>query len=125
MLVSAFALLGLILATLGIYGVISYSVAGRTREIGVRMALGATRSEVVAMVLRGALLSATTGVLVGIPVALFAGRLMSSQLYGIGSHDPMTLAGATVVLFLCAAAAGLIPARRAASIEPMQALRTE
>jgi predicted permease len=125
MLVSAFALLGLILATLGIYGVISYSVAGRTREIGVRMTLGATRSEVVAMVLRGALLSATAGVLLGIPVALFAGRLMSSQLYGVSSHDPITLAGATVVLLLCAIAAGFIPARRAASIEPMKALRTE
>jgi predicted permease len=125
MLVAAFALLGLILATLGIYGVISYSVTNRTQEIGVRMALGATRSGVVAMVLHGAFWRAIIGVALGIPAELLAGPLMTNQRFGIGSYDPITLAGATVVLLLCATAAGLIPARRAASIEPMKALRTE
>jgi ABC-type antimicrobial peptide transport system permease subunit len=77
------------------------------------------------MVLRGALWQILIGLGLGIPAALFVGHLMASLLYGIGSYDPLALAGATLVLGLCAAAAGFIPARRAASIEPMQALRTE
>jgi ABC-type antimicrobial peptide transport system permease subunit len=89
------------------------------------MALGASRSSVVAMVLRGALWQILFGLALGVPAALFAGHLMASQLYGVGAYDPMSLACATLVLALCAAVAGFLPARRAASIEPMLALRTE
>ena len=122
---SLFGILALILASVGLYGVTSYFVARRTSEIGVRMALGATRSRVVAIVLRGALLQILVGLGIGIPAALLAGHLMASQLWGIGSYDPFALAGATMMLALCATAAGFIPASRAASIEPMRALRTE
>jgi ABC-type antimicrobial peptide transport system permease subunit len=103
----------------------SYFVARRTSEIGIRMALGATRASVVGMVLRGALWQILIGLGLGIPAALIAGHLMASQLYEVSGTDPLALAGATLVLGLCAAVAGFIPARRAASIEPMQALRTE
>ena len=110
---------------MGLYGVMSYFVARRTSEIGVRMALGATRSSVLALVLRGALWQVLIGLGLGIPAALFAGHLMAGLLYGVGGYDPLALAGATLVLGLCAAVAGFIPARRAASVEPMEALRTE
>jgi predicted permease len=122
---SLFGALALILASIGLYGVMSYFVARRTSEIGIRMALGATPQSVVAMVLRGALWQILIGLALGIPAALFAGHLMASQLYGVGSFDPLALVGATAVLGLCAAMAAFIPARRAASIEPMQALRME
>jgi predicted permease len=124
-LTSLFGLLALIIASVGLYGVMSYFVVRRTSEIGVRMALGATRLSVVAMVLRGALLQVVLGLALGIPAALFAGHLMASQLYGVSAYDPLALAGSTLVLALCAAVAVFIPARRAASIEPMQALRSE
>jgi macrolide transport system ATP-binding/permease protein len=122
---SLFGVLALILASVGLYGVMSYFVARRTGEIGIRMALGATRSSVVAMVMRGALWQIAIGLALGVPAALLAGHLMAGLLYGVGAYDPIALVGATLVLALCAAFAGLIPARRAASIEPMQALRTE
>jgi predicted permease len=124
-LTSLFGILALILASVGLYGVMSYFVARRTSEIGIRMALGATRPSVVVMVLRGALWQVLVGLALGIPAALFAGHLMASQLYGVGSYDPVALAGAILVLGLCATLAGFLPARRAASIEPMKALRTE
>ncbi|HUH63214.1 MAG TPA: ABC transporter permease [Terracidiphilus sp.] len=124
-LTSLFGILALILASVGLYGVTAYFAARRTGEIGIRMALGATRSSVVGMVLRTALWQILFGLAIGIPAALFAGHLMASQLYGVGAYDPLALAGATAVLALCAVLAGFIPARRAASIEPMQALRTE
>jgi predicted permease len=124
-LTSLFGLLALILASVGLYGVMSYFVARRTSEIGIRMALGASRSSVISMVLRGAMGQVLMGLGIGIPAALYAGHLMQNQLYGVGSYDPLALAGATVVLGVCATVAGFIPARRAASIEPMQALRTE
>jgi predicted permease len=122
---SLFGVLALILASVGLYGVMSYFVARRTSEIGIRMALGATRPSVVAMVLRGALWQILIGLALGIPAALGAGHLMASMLYGVGGHDPWALAGAILVLGLCATVAGFIPARRAASIEPMKALRAE
>jgi macrolide transport system ATP-binding/permease protein len=122
---SLFGILSLVLASVGLYGVMSYFVARRTSEIGIRMALGATRSSVVTMVMRGVLWQILTGLALGIPAALYAGYLMKSLLYGVGSYDPWALAGAPLMLVLCATAAGFIPARRAASIEPMQALRTE
>jgi len=124
-LTSLFSILALVLASVGLYGVMSYFVARRTSEIGIRMALGATRSSVISMVLRGALWQILIGLAIGIPAALYAGHLMASQLYGVGSYDPLVLASATLVLGLCAAVAGFLPARRAASIDPMQALRTE
>jgi macrolide transport system ATP-binding/permease protein len=124
-LTALFGALALILACVGLYGVTSYFVARRSSEIGIRMALGATRSSVVAMVLRGVLVQIGFGLALGIPAALLAGHLMASQLYQVGGYDPFALAAATVVLALCAIVAGLIPARRAATIEPMQALRTE
>src|SRR5665213_889417 len=124
-LTSLFGILALILASVGLYGVMSYFVARRTSEIGIRMALGAKQSSVVGMVLRDALWQILFGLGLGIPAALVSGHLMASQLYGVAGYDPLALVGATLVLGLCAAAAGFIPARRAASIEPMQALRTE
>jgi macrolide transport system ATP-binding/permease protein len=124
-LTSLFGILALILASVGLYGVMSYFVARRTGEIGVRMALGATRTSVVTMVLRGVLAQIGFGVALGIPCALLAGHLMASELYGVGAFDPLALAAATLVLIACTAFAGFIPSRRAASIEPMQALRTE
>jgi predicted permease len=124
-LTSLFGLLALILASVGLYGVTSYFVARRTSEIGIRMALGATRASVLAMVLRGALGQILIGLALGIPAALLAGHLMASLLYGVSGYDPLALAGAVFVLGLCATLAAFIPARRAASIEPMQALRAE
>jgi macrolide transport system ATP-binding/permease protein len=124
-LTSLFGILALVLASVGLYGVMSYFVARRTSEIGVRMALGASRSGVLGLVLRGALRQILVGLAVGIPASLLAGHLMASQLYGVGSYDPLALIGATVILGLCATTAGFIPASRAASIEPMRALRIE
>jgi len=120
-----FGILALILACVGLYGVMSYFVARRTSEIGIRMALGATRNSVVSLVLRGALGQILIGLLLGIPASLYAGYLMKSLLYGVSSFDPLALTAAPLALALCAAAAAIVPARRAASIEPMQALRTE
>jgi len=124
-LTTLFGILALILASVGLYGVMSYFVARRTGEIGIRMALGATRSIVIRNVMRGALVQIAIGVAIGIPAALFAGHLMASQLYGVGAYDPYAFVGAALILVVCALVAGLIPARRAASIDPMQALRIE
>jgi predicted permease len=124
-LTGLFGLLALVLASVGLYGVMSYFVARRTGEVGVRMALGATRANVVSMVMSSALGQILVGIGLGIPAALIAGYFMSSQLYQVSGYDPLALAGAVAVLCLCAALAGFIPARRAASIEPMKALRIE
>jgi predicted permease len=124
-LTGLFGLLALVLASVGLYGITAYSVARRTSEIGLRMALGANRGNVIALVLSKALLLVAVGLAIGIPVALLGGRLMSSQLYGVRIYDPLTLAGAALVLSAFAALAGFIPAKRASSIEPMQALRIE
>ena len=124
-LAGLFGVLALALACIGLYGVMSYFVARRTAEIGIRMALGASKPGVISMVLRSAITQILLGLALGIPAALFAGHLMKSQLYGVGTYDPLALCAAAVVLALCAAIAGFIPARRAASIDPMKALRTE
>ncbi len=113
------------LASVGLYGITSYAVARRTSEIGLRMALGADRGNVVRMVLRGAFLQVGLGLALGIPIALLGARYMADQLYGVRSYDPLSLSIAVVVLSMAAALAGFIPARRAASIEPMEALRIE
>jgi predicted permease len=124
-LTSLFGVLALVLASIGLYGVMSYFVARRTSEIGIRMALGATRTSVLTMVFRSALFQVVIGLALGIPAALLAGHFMASELYGIGAYDPLSLTGATLVLAACAAIAVFVPARRAASIEPMRALRIE
>ena len=124
-LTQLFGMLALILASIGLYGVTSYTVARRTSEIGVRMALGAGRGSVVRMVMRGAMLQAGLGLALGIPVALLGAHWIKSQLYGMAGADLTVLAGATLILALAAGVAGLIPARKAATIDPMTALRTE
>jgi predicted permease len=120
-----FGVLGLVLAAVGLYGVMAYTVEQRTSEIGVRMALGADRASVVRMVLRGAFFQIGIGLGVGIPLAIVAGRLMTKQLFGVSPWDPRMLTMATVLLCGAALLASWIPAARAASVEPMVALRTE
>jgi ABC-type antimicrobial peptide transport system permease subunit len=120
-----FGILALVLASVGLYGITAYSVARRTSEIGVRMALGANRSDVVGMVMRGAFSQVLLGLAIGIPIALLSARMMATQLYGVHAYDPVSLLIAAVVLSAAAAIAGFVPARRASTIEPMQALRSE
>lgn len=124
-LTTLFGLLGLVLAAVGLYGVLAYSVEQRTNEIGLRMALGADRGHVVRMVLRGAFLQVGIGLGIGIPLAVLAGKLMKDQLFGVRPWDPVMLAAATILLALAALVASLVPARRAAGVEPMIALRIE
>ena len=120
-----FGVLGLVLAAVGLYGVMAYTVEQRTAEIGVRMALGADRASVVRMVLRGAFSQIGVGLGLGVPLAIAAGRLMTQQLYGVAPWDPRMLTIATLLLCVAALLASWIPAARAASVEPMVALRTE
>jgi len=122
---SAFAGVALALALLGIYGVLAYSVTERTREIAIRMALGATRGDVQARTLRQALVLAAVGVVAGLGAAAVLTRYLASLLYGVEPLDGATIGGAVVVLLVCAGLAGWIPARKAASVEPMEALRSE
>jgi predicted permease len=124
-LTALFGILALILASVGLYGITAYTVARRTSEIGLRMALGANRGNVVALVLRGALLQIAIGLAIGIPIALLGGKYLSSQLYGVRIYDPLSIATAVLALSAAAAFAGFIPARRASSIEPMEALRID
>ncbi len=116
--------LALVLAAVGLYGVTAYTVEQRTNEIGIRMALGADRGTVLKMVLRGAFLQVAIGLAIGIPAAIGAGRLMTTQLYAVKPYDPAMLAFATLALGLAAFAAAVIPARRAASVNPSLALRS-
>jgi predicted permease len=124
-LTSLFGLLALLLAAIGLYGVTAYTVVRRTPEIGIRMALGAARSRVIGTVMRGAMLQTCAGLAIGIPVAIFCVRFVKSQLYEITSVNVPVMAVAIGVLLLAAAVAGIIPARRAASIDPVRALRVE
>ncbi len=124
-LTTLFGVLGLLLAAVGLYGVMAYTVEQRTSEIGVRMALGADRGSVVKMVLRGAFSQVGTGLALGIPAAVGAGMLMSRQLFQVKPWDPVMLSVATLLLALAALLASVIPARRAAGVEPMVALRNE
>jgi predicted permease len=124
-LAGLFGIVALVLAAIGLYGVTAYSVAQRTNEIGIRMVLGADRVKVVGLVLQGAFKRVLVGLILGLPLAVGAGRLLSAQLYGVASWDPVALAMATVSLAICSFVAAIIPANRAASIQPMNALRTE
>jgi ABC-type antimicrobial peptide transport system permease subunit len=120
-----FGLLALTLAAVGLYGVTAYTVAQRTGEIGIRMALGSTRFSIIRLVLRGVLLHTGLGLLLGIPCALGAGYLIRDQLYELHWYDPISQISSILILCTCALAAGLISAYRAASIQPMQALCVE
>jgi predicted permease len=124
-LTTLFGLLALILAAIGLYGVTAYAVARRTSEIGIRMALGASRESVLTMVLKTALTQALIGLAIGLPLAYAGGRLVQSTLYQTNAFQPLVLLAVILLLLLAATAAALIPARRAASIDPMQALRIE
>jgi predicted permease len=124
-LAGLFGIVALLLAAVGLYGVTAYTVAQRTREIGIRMALGAERAKVVRLVLGGASQRVLGGLLLGVPLAIGAGRLISSQLYGVSSWDPLALVVAASALAASAFVAAIIPASRAASISPMSALRSE
>jgi ABC-type antimicrobial peptide transport system permease subunit len=124
-LMTLFGALALLLATVGLYGVTAYSVARRTSEIGIRMALGAERSGVVAMILRSTLLQTLLGLAIGVPVAFYGVTLVKSQLYELATVSSGALVVAVGMLLAAACVAGVIPARRAASVDPVRALRTE
>jgi putative ABC transport system permease protein len=124
-LVAMFALAGLLLAAVGLYGVISYAVSERTHELGVRIALGADRGDVVRLVLAEAMTMAVAGILVGLAGAFATTRLMQSLLFGVTSTDAATFAGISVLLLLTALAASYLPTRRATRVDPMIALRYE
>ena len=124
-LTSGFGLLALVLACIGIYGIMAYTVSRRTNEIGIRMALGAQSGRVLRMIFREASWLASIGVVVGLGIALAMGRLITSMLYGLKPYDPLTLGSAALLLVLIALAASWIPARRAAHVDPIKALRHE
>ncbi len=124
-LTSLFGILALVLASIGLYGVTAYSVERRTSEIGIRMALGADRWKVLRLVLRGAFFQVGLGLALGVPATILGGRAMASQLFGVKPYDPVILIVTTVILGTAALIASVIPARRAASLEPMHALRSE
>lgn len=125
MLSSGFGMLALLLSCLGLYGILSYTVAQRTNEIGIRMALGAARRDVLWLVLRDALRLVLIGIALGVPAALAAGRLVASQLYGISAADPVVIGLAPMALLVIAAVASYLPARRATRVDPLVALRFE
>lgn len=124
-LISLFGILALVLAAIGLYGVTAYTVEQRTNEIGIRMALGANRLSVVKMVMRGAFLQVGIGLLIGIPAAIAAGHAMTSQLFYVKPWNPLILTIATLLLGLAALIAAVVPSQRAASVEPVEALRNE
>lgn len=124
-LLAAMGLLGLVLASVGLYGVISYSVARRGREIGVRMAIGAARGDVLRMVVGEGMTLVAIGVALGVGLALIATRALRGLLYGVAAGDPLTCLAVPLFLVAVAVLANLLPARRAAGIDPIRALRYE
>jgi predicted permease len=125
LLASGFSLLALLLAAVGLYGVMSYAVTRRTAEMGIRMALGAMPSDVLSMILREVFLLVTVGIGVAIPIAFACGKLISGMLFGVSLEDPVTVLASGCILLVVAALAGFIPARRASRVDPMVALRYE
>jgi ABC-type antimicrobial peptide transport system permease subunit len=123
--VGAFGLLALVLATVGLYGVVSYAVSLRTREVGIRLAIGATRWQVLRLILSQGLRLAVVGVVLGALGAAAAGQVLESMLYGISALDPIALGAAAALLIVVAVAANLFPARAAARVDPLLALRAE
>jgi ABC-type antimicrobial peptide transport system permease subunit len=120
-----FGILAVTLAAIGLYGVMSYGVARRTNEIGLRMALGAKGSNVIGMILREVMLLTVAGAVAGVAVAMACTRFVQSQLFGLTPNDPLTFAVAGVILLVVGTVAGYIPAKRASKIDPMVALRYE
>ena len=120
-----FAASALLLAGLGVYGVVTYSVVQRQREIGLRIALGAQRANIYRLILQDGLLPVVAGAVAGIAVAFGCARLVAGLLFEVSPYDPGIVAGAVCVLLVVGTAACLLPARRAASVEPMEALRSE
>ena len=125
MLLGAFGLLALALVVTGLYGVVAYVVSQRTREIGIRMALGAKREDVLSLVVRQGLTLTSIGVAIGVVVALGLTRFLASLLYGVKPTDPLTIALVSVVLIVTAVFACYVPARRATQVDPVVALRCE
>jgi ABC-type antimicrobial peptide transport system permease subunit len=123
--IGIFGVLALVLASVGIYGTLAYSVARRTNEIGIRMAIGAQRRNVIWMVLRDSLVLISAGIILGLPLALGGTRWLSSFLFGVQRVDPLAIGSAVLLIFVMALLAGYLPARRAAKIDPMRALRHE
>lgn len=124
-LLGSFAVLAVLLASIGVYGVISYVVGQRTHEIGLRVALGAHRSDVWRLVVGDSVAMAIVGVAIGLGAALGLSRLLSKMLYGVSAHDPVTFAGCAILLVCVALAASCVPARRAMRVDPVVALRHE
>jgi ABC-type antimicrobial peptide transport system permease subunit len=124
-LVGAFAIVALVLASIGLYGVMAYTMASRRRELGIRMALGARREEIVVHVLRSGLAMTTAGLAIGMVAVVGAGRLLSSELFEVQSRDPLALAATTLTVAVVATLASLIPAVRAVSLDPTTVLRSE
>lgn len=124
-LASAFSLLALLLAAIGLYGLMAYTVSRRTRDIGIRLALGAAPGNILSSVLRETLLLVLLGIGIGVPAALAGTRLVKNMLFGLGLADPISMLSAVILLFAIAALAGFLPARRASQVDPMVALRYE
>jgi putative ABC transport system permease protein len=125
LLLTIFAALAVVLAVVGIYGVIAYTVQQRTREIGIRIALGASRERVVAMVVRRGLMLALAGITLGSAAAYAVSRVLQSLLYGVGARDPITFIAVAALLGVVAVLASWVPARRAARVDPLAAMRAE
>jgi ABC-type antimicrobial peptide transport system permease subunit len=124
-LFTMFGILALVVAAIGVYSVVAYGVSRRTHEMGIRVALGARVADVIGLVVSQGMFIVALGVVTGVAGALLLGRFVSSLLYGVTTRDPLSLVGAIVVLSLCAVAACLVPAWKAARVDPMEALRAE
>jgi ABC-type antimicrobial peptide transport system permease subunit len=125
LLATTFGLLATLLAGIGLYGILAYSTSQRTREIGIRMALGARRATVVGLIVREVLVLAGVAIAVTVPLAVLATRALRSQLFGVSNADPMVYGAGILVICVVAVAAGIIPARRAATVDPTSALRND
>src|SRR5262249_51219473 len=120
-----FGVIAVLIACIGLYGVVSYTTSRRTNEIGVRLALGATRGSVIRMVLSESLALVSAGVVLGVPMSLAVARLVSSRLFGVGPADPLTIGAAVMLILAIGALACLVPARRSSKIDPIVVLRCE